>query len=154
MGLAAAAATVLYRRRHCSVVRTVSHDNNEHYCIAAENTGYHSRGHRCDRYMTKLFAAAAAVLYRRRRCSVARTVSHDSNGYHCTAAENTGYHSRGHRCDRYTTKLFAAVATVLYRRRRCSVARTVSHDSNGYHCTAARSTRYHIIAGAAAATAV
>ena len=134
---------MLYRRRHCSIARTVSYDNNDYYCTAAENMGYHSRGRRCNRYMTKLFAAAATMLYRRRRCSVARTVPHDSNDYPCTAAENTGYHSRGHRCDRYMTKLFAATATMLYRRRCCSVARTVSHDSNDYHCTAAENTGYH-----------
>ena len=104
VGVAAAVATMLYRRRHCSVVRTVSYDNNEYHFTAAENTGYHSRGRRCNRYMTKLFAAAATVLYHRRRCSVARTVWHDSNGYHCTAAENTGYHSRGRRCDRCMTE--------------------------------------------------
>ena len=49
MGLAAAAATVLNRRRRCSVARTVSHDNNDYHCTAAENTGHHSRGRRCDR---------------------------------------------------------------------------------------------------------
>ena len=103
--LAAATATVLYRRRRCSVARTVSHDNNDYHCTAAENTLYHRRGRRCDRCMTKALAAAAAtVLYRRRRCSVARTVSHDNHDYPCTAAENTEYHSRGHRCDRYLTK--------------------------------------------------
>ena len=52
VGQAAAAATVLYRCRRCSVVRTVSHDNNDYHCTAAENTGYHSRGRRCDRCMT------------------------------------------------------------------------------------------------------
>ena len=133
--LFAAAATVLYRRRRCSVARTVSHDNNDYHCTAMGNTEYLSRG--------RLFAAAETVLYHRRRCSVARTVSHDNNDYHCTAAGNTGYHSRGHRCDRYMTKLFAAAATVLYRRHCCSVARTVSHDSNDYHCTAAENTGYH-----------
>ena len=40
------------------------------------------------------------MLYRRHRCSVARMVSHDNNDYHCTSAENTGYHSRGRCCDR------------------------------------------------------
>ena len=41
-----------------------------------------------------LFAAAATVLYRRHRCSVARTISHDNNDYRCTAAETAGYAPR------------------------------------------------------------
>ena len=31
---------------------------------------------------------------------------------------------------------------MLYRRRRCSVARTISHDNNDYRCTAAETARY------------
>ena len=53
VGLAAAAVTVLYRRRRCSVVRTVSYDNNDYHCTAAENMGYHSRGRHCDCCMTE-----------------------------------------------------------------------------------------------------
>ena len=41
-----------------------------------------------------LFAAAATVLYRRHRCSAARTVSHDNNDYRCTVAETAGYAPR------------------------------------------------------------
>ena len=42
-GLAAAAATVLYRRRRCSVARTVSHDNIDYRCTVAETAGYAPR---------------------------------------------------------------------------------------------------------------
>ena len=42
-GLAAAAATVLYRRRRCDVARTVSHDNYDYRCTAAETVGYAPR---------------------------------------------------------------------------------------------------------------
>ena len=48
--------------------------------------------------------------------------------------------------------LAAAAATVLYRRRRCSVVRTVSHDNDEYHVL--RRGARDIIAGAAAATAL
>ena len=82
----------------------------------------------------------------RRRCTVAAVVSlvpdkarEEAWGWllrrRCTAAGSTGYHSQG--------RLFAATATVLYRRRRCSVVRTVSHDNNDCHCTAAEDTGYH-----------
>ena len=67
---------LLLRRQCCSVLRTVSHDNSDYHCIAAENTGYHSRGRRCDRCMTE-----------------AIQVNH-----------TTGYHSRGRRCDRCMTE--------------------------------------------------
>ena len=39
-GIAAAAATALYCRRRCSVERTVSHDNYDYRCTAAETAGY------------------------------------------------------------------------------------------------------------------
>ena len=62
---------------------------------AADNTGYHSRGRRCDRCMTEVFAAA----------------------------DNTQYHSRGRRCDRCMTEVFAAADNTGYHsrgRRGCS----------------------------------
>ena len=54
-----------------------------------DNTGHHSRGRRCDRCMTEVFAAV----------------------------DNTGYHSRGRRCDRYMTEVFAAADNTRYHSR-------------------------------------
>ena len=42
-GIAAADATALYCHRRCSVERTVSHDNYDYRCTAAETAGYAPR---------------------------------------------------------------------------------------------------------------
>ena len=69
---------------------------------AADNTGYHCRGSRCDRCMTEVFAAA----------------------------DNTGYHSRGRRCDRCMTELFAMGRKGLARRNVCDRAERGNRSSD------------------------
>ena len=54
-GLAVAAATVLYRRRRCSVARTVSHDNYDYRCRTAVRMS-----HRTPRYHWRRVRTAAA----------------------------------------------------------------------------------------------
>ena len=102
-GLAAAAATSLYRRRCCSVARTVSHDNYDHRCRTAVRMS--RRTPRCHRRRVRT-AAADPRWYRNRCC------------YRCTAAGTVGYHSRCRRCDRCMTG-----ATLVNRSRRCRCGR-------------------------------
>ena len=87
-GLAASEATVLYRRRRCSVARTVSHNKYDYRCRIAVQMS-----HRTPRYHRRRVRTAAMDprWYRSRCC------------YRCTAAGTAGYHSRCRRCDRCMT---------------------------------------------------
>ena len=102
---------------------------------AADNTEYHSRGRRCDRRITDVFAAADNTGYHSRgrrhdRCITEVFAAADNTGYHSrgrrhdrcitevfAAADNTGYHSRGRRCDRCMTEVFAAADNTGYHSR-------------------------------------
>ena len=89
---------MLYRRRRCSVARTVSHNKYDYRCRIAVQMS-----HRTPRYHRRRVRTAAVDprWYRSRCC------------YRCTAAGTAGYHSRCRRCDRCMT------GATLVNRSRC-----------------------------------